>query len=115
VELAVGEFADQDAIHKGTGTARLLRFPDGRHVLRFEEFEVTNGPDLKVIVSEGSSFANHDELDAAGWVELEPLRGNIGSQNYELPADLDVGALGSVVIWCKTFRVIFSVASFERA
>lgn len=115
VRLATGTFQDQDAIHKGSGEVSLYRLADGSHVLRFENFEVTNGPDLKVIVSSGRSFADHDELDAAGWTELEALKGNIGDQNYVLPADVDVDDLGSVIIWCKAFSVIFSVASLDRA
>ncbi len=114
VRLAVGSFQDQDAIHKGSGEVSLYRLADGSHVLRFEDFEVTNGPDLKVIVSNGRSFADHDELDVAGWVELEALKGNIGDQNYVLPASVDVDELGSVIIWCKAFSVIFSVASLDR-
>jgi hypothetical protein len=114
VRLAVGTFQDQDAIHRGAGEVSLHRLADGSHVLRFEDFEVTNGPDLKVIVSPGRSFANHGELDAAGWVELEALKGNVGNQNYVLPSSVDIDELGSVIIWCKAFSVIFSVASLER-
>ena len=46
-----GMFVDGDAFHNGMGAATLYRLPDGSHVLRFEDFRVTNGPDLRVLVS----------------------------------------------------------------
>jgi hypothetical protein len=51
--------------------------------------------------------------DIAGYLELEPLKGNVGDQNYEIPKDLDVSVFGSVVIYCKPFHVLFAVASLE--
>ena len=43
-QVARGEFRDADAIHKGSGDAVVYRLPDGRHVVRFEDFRTTNGP-----------------------------------------------------------------------
>ena len=79
-------------------------------MLRFEDFEVTNGPDLYVLLSPAADVASSDELDAAGYVELGELKGNIGSQNYEIPAEVEVAEQGSVIIYCKAFHVLFSVA-----
>jgi hypothetical protein len=39
------------------------------------------------------------------------LKGNIGSQNYEIPADVDVSQYQSVVIYCMPFHVVFSTAT----
>ena len=41
---------------------------------------------------------------------MATLKGNIGSQNYELPADLDLARFRSVVIYCKRFSTVFSTA-----
>jgi hypothetical protein len=54
----------------------------------------------------------------AGWrvfdhgrhVDLGPLKGNKGSQNYPLPADLDPTRYRSVSIWCARFHVSFGAA-----
>ena len=51
VQLSTGSFKDADSIHKGAGTATLYRLADGQYVLRLEGFEVTNGPDLRVLAS----------------------------------------------------------------
>ena len=51
VKLKAGQFQDIDSFHKGSGDATIYRGPDGSHLLRLENFEVTNGPDLHVILS----------------------------------------------------------------
>ena len=43
------------------------------------------------------------------------LKGNKGDQNYEIPDTVDVSIQRSVVIYCKPFSVVFSVATFEDA
>ena len=48
------------------------------------------------------------------WVSLGRLKGNIGEQNYDIPAEVDVSRFGAVVIWCEQFSVLFSAASLER-
>jgi hypothetical protein len=108
--VAAGSFQDADNFHTGSGTARVYRLADGSHVLRFEDFKVTNGPDLRVILSPHPNPKERDDATADGYVELEKLKGNVGNQNYVLPEGLDPGAFGSVVIYCKPFRVIFSTA-----
>ncbi|MDA1174522.1 MAG: DM13 domain-containing protein [Chloroflexi bacterium] len=106
--VAEGDFRDADSFHTGSGKARLYRLADGSHVLRFEDFDVTNGPDLRVILSPNPQ--EREDATATGYVELAKLKGNVGNQNYALPAGLDPGAFGAVVIYCKPFRVIFSTA-----
>ena len=108
--LSMGNFRDADSFHKGSGTATVYQLEDGSHVLRFEDFRVTNGPDLRVLLSKAPDIANKGEFQQYEYVELDRLKGNIGNQNYMIPADLDVSQYGSVVIYCKPFQVLFSVA-----
>lgn len=111
VSLAIGEFQDADELHQGSGTATIYQLEDGSRVLRLESFEVTNGPDLRVLLASGASPTNSDELGE--YVELAGLKGNIGDQNYEIPDDVDPSLYSSVVIYCKPFHVVFSVASLS--
>jgi hypothetical protein len=48
--------------------------------------------------------------DVGDYVDLGILKGNVGNQNYEIPDDVDLSAIKSVVIWCRPFKVVFSVA-----
>ena len=114
VVVAAGRFVDADAIHKGSGRATLYALPDGRHVIRFEDFRTTNGPALVVYLAKHPSPASAADVLDAGFVDLGKLKGNVGNQNYEIPAGTDVSEYGSVVIWCELFDVLFSPAALER-
>jgi hypothetical protein len=107
--LLVGEFRDADSSHQGTGTATIYELEDGSTLLRFEDFEVTNGPDLHVYLVPHENPASSDDL--AGYLDLGSLKGNIGDQNYEIPDGIDISEFGSVVIYCVPFHVFFSIAS----
>lgn len=116
VVLKVGEFEDADGFHKGTGSATIYLGPDGSRLLRLEDFKVTNGPELHVVLSPyGGLDEDRSRLMAPGWIDLGKLKGNIGNQNYSIPDGVDIGIHNSVTIWCKPFNVIFSVAVLRSA
>jgi hypothetical protein len=106
-ELASGTFVSRE--HATHGTARVLRLADNRDVVRFEGFATSNGPELVVWLSNnradgpGGAFAD-------AHVDLGPLKGNIGSQNYAVPAGTDAASYASVVVWCARFHVPFGAA-----
>ena len=54
----------------------------GLLVLRFEDFSATNGPDLHVLLAENPAPTSSSEL--GNYLDLGSLKGNIGSQNYEI-------------------------------
>lgn len=109
--VATGTFRDADRAHKGTGTATILARPDGSAVLRLTEFEVTNGPDLEVWLSANPDPQRSSDVADAEWLALGQLKGNIGDQNYDIPAGTDLSLYQSVVIWCEQFGVLFSPAA----
>ena len=115
VSLKQGAFTDADRFHKGSGQATIYQLPDGSHVLRLENLDVTNGPDLRVILSPSRNPESSGEVKGQGYVELDKLKGNKGNQNYPIPTGFDVAPIQSVVIYCKPFKVIFSVASLQQA
>lgn len=108
VLLKSGQFEDADSFHQGAGDARIYQLPDGTRVLRLEEFSVTNGPDLHVLLASGDRPASRGDLGE--YVDLGSLKGNLGNQNYEIPPDVDLDSLNSVVIYCQPFHVVFSIA-----
>jgi hypothetical protein len=115
VALSQGQFTRVDALHAASGDAVIYRLPDGTHVLRLEGFSSTNGPDLYIGLSGHPMPRSNGELHESGYVELERLKGSEGSQNYALPADLDLSLFKSVVIYCKAFSVVFSTAELTQA
>ena len=107
---AKGMFRDADSAHSGKGLATIFRSASGASVLRFTEFEATNGPDLKVWLVKAGAIATSADVKASEWLSLGPLKGNIGNQNYVIPANTDALSYKSVVIWCEQFGVLFSAA-----
>lgn len=111
VELARGELVSHE--HATTGTARVLQLEDGSRVLRLEGLDTSNGPDLRVWLTDAPVIEGRDGwfvFDDGAFVDLGELKGNQGDANYEIPADVDLDALTSVSIWCERFAVSFGAA-----
>ena len=113
VALVTGALMDADDFHRGSGGVTAYRLEDGSQVLRLEDIEVTNGPDLRVLVAPGHGITDRSALQAAGDVELGPLKGNIGSQNYDFPDGYQVPEQLTVIIYCKPFHVLFATAELS--
>jgi hypothetical protein len=112
VLLAKGEFISHE--HTTTGAARIIRHPDGSHRLELAGLDTSNGPDLRVWLTDQPVIDGRDGwhvFDDGAWVELGPLKGNQGDQAYDLPAEVDPGDYTSVSIWCKRFSVSFGAAT----
>lgn len=100
-----GSFGEVDLIHKAVGTAKIFPDTSDGAILRLEDFNVTNGPDLYVYMSKNS------DVKAQGlgeYVSVAKLKGSKGNQNYPLPEGYE--DYNSVVIWCQAFGVLFSYA-----
>ena len=111
IKLLSGEFVGADSFHQGSGDVGVYELADGGHVLRFEDIDITNGPDLHVILSPVATAEGRDDVMASGYVDLGSLKGNRGSQNYDIPADVDItSGEWTVVIYCQPFHVIFATA-----
>jgi hypothetical protein len=107
-----GQFMDGETFHKGSGQATIYQLPDGGHVLRFEDLQVTNGPDLHVLLAANPAPANSEGLGE--YIDLGKLKGNLGNQNYDIPAGTDLSRYQSVVIYCKPFHVVFATATLRK-
>lgn len=103
-------FRGADDFHFGRGDALLIRTSPTDHVLRFENFSVRNGPDLYVYLSRDESGRRVDEA-----LNLGRLKATDGAFNYEIPANLDLTGIKSVVVWCRQFAVQFAVAPLMPA
>ena len=110
-----GDFKDADSFHRGSGQAIIYTTPEGGHLLRLENLEVTNGPALHVVLSPHEDPTRSNEVLQEGYSDLGDLKGNRGNQNYTIPADVDLSVIKSVVIYCKPFAVVFSVATLQGA
>ncbi|MGH6631129.1 MAG: DM13 domain-containing protein, partial [Burkholderiales bacterium] len=111
--LLTGRF--HDGAHKTAGVATIHKLQDGKNVLRLTQFETSNGPDVHVYLVAAPDALDNDTVTKAGFLDLGSLKGNMGDQNYELPAAVDTGKYRSVAIWCKRFSVNFGTAALSEA
>ena len=72
-ELRCGNFTNSGNISKVSGVSRILSVNDNEF-LRFEHFNITNGPELHVYFTNKGDLVNSKDLGI--------LKGNIGPQNY---------------------------------
>lgn len=116
VIVAGGELISHE--HSTSGTVELLRLGDGSHIVRLENLDTSNGPDLRVWLADApvkEGRAGWHVFDDGVHKSLGKLKGNKGSHNYRLPAGLDPAAFTSVSIWCDRFDVSFGAAELVRA
>ncbi|MEQ1734880.1 MAG: DM13 domain-containing protein [Rhodoglobus sp.] len=114
VELASGSFIGHE--HETTGTVRIVEYPDGKRVLAIENLSTTNGPDVHVWLSAADSLEGTDGWFAAGgaaFLDLGVIKGNVGNQLYDIPADADLSLYRSVDLWCVQFGVSFGGAQLN--
>ncbi|WP_128818827.1 DM13 domain-containing protein [Streptomyces sp. S063] len=115
VTVASGDLISHE--HTTSGTVRLLRLADGWHIVRLEDLDTSNGPDLRVWLTDApvkEGRAGWFVFDDGRHESLGKLKGNKGSHNYRLPAGLDPADFTSVSIWCDRFSVSFGAAELAR-
>ena len=103
-----GTFVDESR-YSTSGRAVVLGNGTEQRFLRFEDFATDNGPDLNVYL------VNSSTGDVSDYIDLGDLKGNIGEQNYEIPAGVDLAVYDRVVIWCVRFGVGFGSAPLAPA
>ena len=97
-----GNFIGADSFHKASGEANILKLGEKYFVRLEDDFSVTNGPDLFVYFGKNGKYAPEARIGR--------LKGNIGSQNYEIPANLNPEDYNEIWIWCRAFSVPFGHA-----
>jgi hypothetical protein len=104
--------------HESSGTASLVRLADGRIQLVLADLATSDGPDLHIWLTDQPVIEGRDGwfvFDDGRYVELGPLKANLGNQVYDVPAGTDLSDLRSVTIWCKRFAVSFGAAPLAPA
>ncbi len=107
-KLASGQF--HNGAHETRGTATVFQLADGKKTLRLTDFATSNGPDVHVYLVAADDATDNDTVTKAGFIDIGSLKGNIGDQNYDLPANADLTKYRAVAIWCKRFSVNFGTA-----
>jgi hypothetical protein len=107
IQVALGTFQSQN--HPTTGSAVIVQLPEAGRVLTLEGFKTDNGPDLRVYL-----VSDPENARSGYFVDLAALKGNEGTQNYEIPNDADLDQIVAVSIWCEDFSVPFGYAPLAQ-
>jgi hypothetical protein len=106
VPVRVRRAAFRGINHRASGTASIIRQPDGTTVVGLEDIDIEPGPDYRVFLVPGNVSRPAD-----GAIELDKLRGNVGTQFYDVPRDVDpTDGEWTVLIWCRVFAVPIAAA-----
>lgn len=110
--LARGRFYRVE--RRGRGRAALYRLPNGRHALRFENFNTSSNTDLFVWLSRAKRPKTTKAAVRAPRREFALLKSTLGDQNYLLPRGFDVKRFRSIVIWCEPVSIVYTAAALRR-
>jgi Electron transfer DM13 len=98
-----------DPIHYGKG--KVTVYQDLVHLEN--DFEVGPGPKYHVYLVPEKNVTPMTNVERTMFVDLGRLKAFKGSQNYAIPAGVNLSTYGSVVIWCEQFGVLISPAALQ--
>ena len=110
--VATGTFIHanpSDPIHYGSGNVRVFE----NLVYLGDDFEVGPGPAFHVYLVPKQGIRQSSDVKDTMFIDLGKLRAFKGSQNYEIPAGVNLSDYPSVVIWCRQFGVLISPADLK--
>ena len=110
-QLSAGTLISHE--HETSGTVRIVQNPDGTRVLSIENLSTSSGPNVHVWLSAADVVTGSDGNTTAGgaaYLDLGPIKGNLGDQVYDIPAGTDLAKYRSVDLWCVQFGVSFGAA-----
>ena len=102
--------AFEDRAHNGAGTATITTINGKRVLMLSEDFATEAGPDLNVYISDVNDPETSAELHSGSYADLGTLKNTVGTQTYGIPATVDFD-VHSVVVYCVSFKVIFTLAN----
>ncbi len=114
-ELLTGNFVTLNAIRSAQGSASLYRLSDGRTIVRLQNLDAINGPEMHVLLSAYPRPSTKEELDQVPQyqIDLGPLKGSQGNQNYvieEPTFNVENYTEGSIVLYSARYQLVFSFA-----
>ncbi len=81
------------------GTVALFHKPDGSFAITFEDFSVASNAHTNVIFVMNKDVTKTGDVDKTAFVDLGPLKGTTGMQDFAVPAAADAMTFHTVVLW----------------
>lgn len=112
--LATGKFIDTSASDHGSGNVTIEKTLEGSYVLHLGQLNITNGPNLHVYLATAEKPSNASQVTTAD-IDLGSLPTRHGTVNISVPTEVGshLRNYRSVVIYCMTYAVIFTVSPLQ--
>lgn len=91
--------------HPASGQIKIITDNTDTYI-RYENFKTINGPDIYVYLAK--------DLEAKEYINLGKVKATEGNVNYQIPANVNVKDYRYVMVWCKTFGVLFNYADISN-
>lgn len=108
--VAMGAFHRIDA--DASGTVALERLADGSFAVVFEDFKIDSAEHTNVVLVPNADVTKDGDVDQTKILDLGPLTGTAGMQDYKVPAEMSGGAMGyhTVVLWDAAMKHAIAAA-----
>ena len=95
--VSKGTFHNVDG--SATGTVALFHNADGSFTITFEDFSIASAAGTNVVLVTNKDVTKDGDVDKATLVDLGPLKGTSGMQDFKVPATADAMTFHTVVLW----------------
>jgi Electron transfer DM13 len=96
--------------HKGSGSAFLYQYRNGKRLLSLKDLSTAARPDLAVFLIDAPDAFDNDTVKNSRVLSLGPLKGLAQDQVYDVAAGVDLTQYHAVIIWSQKYAVNFTTA-----
>ena len=100
-----GDFVRKSKKLKGSWTVE--QRGDKTFIVFADDFRAANGPDLKIFLSPKSISDATGKNAVDGSLNIGELKNTKGTQEYEVPAGINLADYGSVLVHCEAYSVLW--------
>lgn len=107
-----GTFREVDLLRSAEGEVTIYQLGDLSRIMRIENFASTRAPDVHLVLTR-----NPDPTDPNGvgvdYIDLGPLRGNVGNQTYDVPSGVDFSRYPILALYSVPYDYVISTATLR--
>lgn len=104
-ELPSGTFIKKKKKLKGAW--EVVQRGDKTFIVFAEDFRAANGPDLKIFLSPQTVSDVTGKTAINGAINIGELKATKGTQEYEVPAGVNLADFNSVLVHCEAYSVLW--------
>lgn len=104
-ELPSGTFVKKKKKLKGAW--EIVERGDKTFIVFADDFRAANGPDLKIFLSPQTVSDVTGKTAVNGAINIGELKATKGTQEYEIPAGVNLSDYNSVLVHCEAYSVLW--------